>query len=427
MSRCSIKSTLIKSISENSKELIDSEEEILTSLIKIGAIQTVEQIFPLIQDNLTTEKTEELTQTAVNYFQPDVLKFLFEFKKQDPTLLLFKACQTENSANEQNADQVLNFLIKEGANINAKYKAEKTPLHTACFSKSQNALQIVEFLINNGADIIAKDKENQTPLHKACSSNGPDAPKIVEFLINKGANINAKDKENQTPLHKACQTGNPEIIKLLLDNDKNSLKSRDNYGNTPLHLACLKGNNIKSLEIISQYNPNYELTNQFQSSALHSACSSTGPDAPKIVKLLINKGADINAIDNKNQTPLHIACKTGNPEIIKLLLDNDKDSLKSRDDYGNTPLHLACFEGNNIESLEIISKYKPNYELTNQYQCSALHSACSSKTENAPKIVEFLINNGANINAKDNRNQTPLDLAKQAKNYAIVNLLKMHK
>ncbi|KAJ7650867.1 ankyrin repeat-containing domain protein [Roridomyces roridus] len=69
----------------------------------------------------------------------------------------------------------------------------------------------------------------------------------------------------------------------------------------------------------------------------HYAASKSRID---IGKLLISRGADINAKDNANQIPLHRAATTGSMGFIRLLLEN-KTRLNNADRIGNTPLHLA--------------------------------------------------------------------------------------
>ncbi|KAI0327816.1 hypothetical protein GY45DRAFT_1327123 [Cubamyces sp. BRFM 1775] len=69
------------------------------------------------------------------------------------------------------------------------------------------------------------------------------------------------------------------------------------------------------------------------------------PDVGQIGKLLIARGADINAKDRANQTPLHRAATTGSTGFINLLLKPPEGSPKTRlntaDRVGDTPLHLA--------------------------------------------------------------------------------------
>jgi ankyrin repeat protein len=61
-------------------------------------------------------------------------------------------------------------------------------------------LEFIEYLVTNGAYVNAYDKYNVTPLHLAVQKRYPS---IVEFLLSKGANINAQTSESLTPLHYA--------------------------------------------------------------------------------------------------------------------------------------------------------------------------------------------------------------------------------
>ncbi|KAF8071570.1 ankyrin repeat-containing domain protein, partial [Lyophyllum atratum] len=75
----------------------------------------------------------------------------------------------------------------------------------------------------------------------------------------------------------------------------------------------------------------------------HYAASKSRID---IGRLLISRGADINAKDKASQVPLHRAATTGSVGFIRLLLESaapgaPKTRLNTADRIGNTPLHLA--------------------------------------------------------------------------------------
>jgi ankyrin repeat protein len=64
----------------------------------------------------------------------------------------------------------------------------------------------------------------------------------------------------------------------------------------------------------------------------------------EVVPVLLRYGADVNARDNQNQTPLHHASELGYVEIAQLLLDHGADtSARNKDD--NTPLYVAVAKG----------------------------------------------------------------------------------
>ena len=62
------------------------------------------------------------------------------------------------------------------------------------------------------------------------------------------------------------------------------------------------------------------------------------------LKNLIEKGADVNAKNKYEQTPLHLAAQYGHIETVKSLIENGAD-VNSKDKYGWTPLHYAAEEG----------------------------------------------------------------------------------
>ncbi|WP_214303359.1 ankyrin repeat domain-containing protein [Wolbachia endosymbiont of Erebia cassioides] len=102
-------------------------------------------------------------------------------------------------------------LIEAGADINAKDKNERTPLHIAAV---KGYTEIVKVLIDLGADINAKDKNERTPLHIAAVKGYTE---IVKVLIDLGADINAKDKNKKTPLHRATEIGFTDICEVILN------------------------------------------------------------------------------------------------------------------------------------------------------------------------------------------------------------------
>ena len=82
-----------------------------------------------------------------------------------------------------------------------------TPLHNAA---NNGHLSVVEYLVNQKADINAKDEYNSTPLHSA-AQNGHLS--VVEYLVNQKADINAQDRLGETPLGKARESNVIEYLK----------------------------------------------------------------------------------------------------------------------------------------------------------------------------------------------------------------------
>jgi len=131
-------------------------------------------------------------------------------------------------ANNLNINQVTH-LIWTGTDPNRQYAPDgKTLLHHAVKSHrpdTNNHFDIVEYLILNGANINAIDNDHDTPLHFAVQrhhlQNYPYAEnndiEMVKWLLNHGADINAINNHGRTPLHRAIEWQNIETAKYLLD------------------------------------------------------------------------------------------------------------------------------------------------------------------------------------------------------------------
>ncbi|EAX96060.1 hypothetical protein TVAG_265490 [Trichomonas vaginalis G3] len=96
-------------------------------------------------------------------------------------------------AAEKNMPEIVEFLIKKGANVNySECLSYKTPLHIAA---DRGNTEVVKILVSHGANIFAENIVSQTPLHCATLF---DSHEIAEILISHSANINAQDRGGST-------------------------------------------------------------------------------------------------------------------------------------------------------------------------------------------------------------------------------------
>jgi ankyrin repeat protein len=120
--------------------------------------------------------------------------------------------------------------------------------------------------------------------------------------------------------------------------------------------------------------------------------------------LLLNRNADINALNDDGLTPLYLATYYGTPKMMGLLLSKNADTGK-KDKEGNTILHIAVLFSNEKKIMETL-KYKPKVDAVNIEGSTPLHFAVrDAKNE---KIVTVLIENGADPSATDSTGKNAL-------------------
>lgn len=215
---------------------------------------------------------------------------------------------------------------------------------------------------------------------------------FVELLLKKNANPNITHS-----LHRACKKQNLSIVKLLVENGAD-VNATNKYGTTALYYAI--DNNSASMEIVelllkNNANPNVD-------TILHIACRNQNL---KIIKLLVENGADVNFIDNNGRTALFdaINAKNANKEIIRYLIANGAD-IHKEDNNGISPLSFA--ESNKISLVKVLTEHEkikpsetPLSNITNNEQ-SILDKMVLQK-----KVIDKLKDDVKSIKEKTNNNQ----------------------
>jgi hypothetical protein len=115
---------------------------------------------------------------------------------------------------------------------------DRTQLHIAAV---WGDVEIVELLLKRGADPNVKDDNGQTPLHIAALWGHVD---VVRVLLEHRADPNAKDNDGKTPLHYAAEKGHVDVVRVLLERGADP-RIADNRGHIPLDYA--KNSTIRSL------------------------------------------------------------------------------------------------------------------------------------------------------------------------------------
>jgi ankyrin repeat protein len=172
-----------------------------------------------------------------------------------------------------------------------------------------------------------------SPIHYATRHNHIDA---IRLLLEHGANVNSLNG-GTTPLHIASYNGNTNIISLLLDYDAN-LTIYNKAGHLAIHVA------VENIDVFQQLLDKGADINAMTSNGGSVLAVAIWNNAPILtINLILNKGVDVNNIDNTPCTPLHVASSCNNMEAAKLLLKHGADiNLKVQVNNVNiTPMDMG--------------------------------------------------------------------------------------
>lgn len=228
---------------------------------------------------------------------------------------------------------VMEILLEKGADIRVRNTAYGgTLLHDAALG---GHIESVRFIIGKGLGPNERATDGATPLITASKKGNTDAARA---LLDAGADINAVDKFSRTALHYASEKGGWELIDLLIARGADKT-IKDTWGKT---YDQITGDESSATVIVTPGGKKETgAADPEGNTPLHSA-SAKG--ITKEVKLLVSRGADLNARNNAGNTPLHAAAEKGKISTVRLLLDSGARA-DIRNAKGLTPAALAKKKG----------------------------------------------------------------------------------
>jgi len=193
---------------------------------------------------------------------------------------------------------------------------------------------------------------------------------VTEMLISNAANVvltdGSGDDKTLEPIHLAATAGKPSIVEMLIANGA-KVDSKDEYGLTSLSYASVWGH-LSVAEILVAHGADVNSRDGLNDETpLHRASEGTNAS---IVEFLLTSGANVNAKTGENETALHMASLSGNKSIVGILVSNGA-CLKARDICGCTPLHNA----KNAEIVELLCKHGADINARNDANETLLQKA----------------------------------------------------
>ena len=358
------------------------------------------------------------------------------------------------------------MVLKAGADPNVALPEGETILMTAARTGQPDVLTL---LLRHGADIHARENWfGETALIWAAAENHPEA---VRILIEAGADVNTRSRlldvprrrsgqsvlplGSWTPLMYAARQGALEATQALAAAGAD-LNQTDPDGATALVLAIINAHYDVAAALVEKgADPNIADT-EAKMAALYAAVDmhrlaighgrpNTKPsgqlDAVDIIKALLAHGADANArlsaplmqrhhsggdrALGEGSTPFMRASKSGDVTVMRLLLAAGADpkltqpnqanalmlasGLGWRDGSPAAPSYDQGSEQDAIEAIKLCMELGLDVNATITGGDTALHAAISGR--GAESIIRFLVEHGANLEAKNKQGRTPLDVA----------------
>jgi uncharacterized protein len=344
-------------------------------------------------------------------------------------------------------------LIKAGANANLTSPAGEAPLMTAARtgntdavralldgradiraqdpSRGQTALmwaaaeghsEVTRLLIERGADVHARSKAGFTPLLFAARAGDLDTNRI---LIAAGARVNDRASDGTTSLLMAVVRGHHELTRFLLD--RGADPNADGTGYTVLHWAA--GTWETGLRF-----PDYA---QAVPTEWHAVTGVKGQRKLDVLEALLAHGADPNArtgrtptrfgfsaaggdpyYELKGATPFLIAAMAGDADAMRVLAAAGADPRLPTSDnmtplmeaagIGRVPGETIVTETAALAAVKLAHELGGNVNAVDDRGETALHGAAALGLDS---IVQFLVEQGANVNMKNKDGESPLTIA----------------
>ncbi|KAL9609828.1 MAG: hypothetical protein Q9167_005433 [Letrouitia subvulpina] len=212
----------------------------------------------------------------------------------------------------------------------------------------------------------------------------------------------------------AAFNGHNHVLQILLETDEFDLNTTDEQRETALILGSRYGY-TKVVQILLDNGADVNAQGRHYGSALLAALWG---GYSEIIQILLDNGADVNAPDKDNENALQMASDRGYSEIVQILLDNGAD-VNAQDKDGDNALELAAYRGYS-KIVKALIDHRADINAQGGHFGNALQAA---SYRGRSEIVQILLDNGADINAQGGHFGNALQAASEGGHSEIVQIL----
>ncbi|KAJ9588899.1 hypothetical protein L9F63_017777 [Diploptera punctata] len=305
-------------------------------------------------------------------------------------------------------------LVEHQADLNARDTRGYTLLHRAV---ERGDGYSARFLIEHGASVSTVTPElGDTALHMIASYSPNSSEvdvitsmtEVAKQMLDKGLDPNLQNKQGFTPLHLSVMAKNEPVLSLLLSRTAQpvDLNLRTQLGHTTLWFALLTSLDYGEESFAARLIKKGASPNPVSICQGHTLLRVFAVEGLEEAGLfLCSHGVNPNHVNNKGESPLHVACSKGLSKLVSELLrkgaNPNLQTLETEDrnssentTYRQTPLHVAIAEKQEAAIIAIMEH-------------SNLDFVTTDLRNNTMRVKKFPVD----FNLKDSKGNTPLSLA----------------
>ncbi|KAJ4134397.1 hypothetical protein NW765_008435 [Fusarium oxysporum] len=278
--------------------------------------------------------------------------------------------------------------------------------------EASKILKILVAIRKAGNDVLdVQDRQKRTPLHLA-ALHGHST--VSKQLLKSGAKTNGQAVSGDTALHFAVLQGHQSIMKYLLERDPNLITVADGQSHTPLFSAVFRGSS-SAVRLLLDRRADLRALDTYGNSVLHHAVNT---EKSSVIKLLLDSGSDVNRQNAQGRTPLHLAIVGDHSSAVKALLERCSRT-DIADNLGRRALHEAVLSGNKT-CTQLLLKHRVAVDARDNDGQTALVYAIQGRHGS---LLKLLLEGGTDINARDKYGFTMIMVAVQASDEKLTRIL----